>query len=187
VEEVCQSLFDDQTNLAAIAFSFLEQGLGVETMNRVWLRGALVLSLPRVLEDDAAPNEQFLPWLRAAKLNYKKLSIPVELLEMTTEMLNNASDVLLQLQLREFFELASEVEAAANRINQQMSGFFNRLGADKNAIREISSTGLNWCNVQLSMFAEFEALGLTDLELRKEVNELRNATNQLKLVFQRNV
>ena len=106
---------------------------------------------------------------------------------MTTEMLNNASDVLLQLQLREFFELASEVEAAANRINQQMSGFFNRLGADKNAIREISSTGLNWCNVQLSMFAEFEALGLTDLELRKEVNELRNATNQLKLVFQRNV
>ena len=36
-------------------------------------------------------------------------------------------------------------------------------------------------------FAEFEALGLTDLELRKEVNELRNATNQLKLVFQRNV
>jgi hypothetical protein len=34
------------------------------------------------------------------------------------------------------------------------------------------------------MFAEFETLGLTNHELRKEVAELRNATNQLKQVFQ---
>jgi len=185
VEEICQDLFNNQTGLSGLAFSFLEQGLGTETMHRIWMRAALIIALPNILDDNGGPNEKFLPWLRAAKTNYRQLSIPEDLMTLTTELINDASDVLMRLQLRDFFELASDVEAAANRINQQMTGFLNRLGADRNAIRETSIAGLSWCNSQLVMFAEFEALGLTDPELRKEVAELRNATNQLKQVFQR--
>lgn len=187
VEELCQGLFDNQTNLAGVAFSFLEQGLGVETMHRVWVRAALILALPSVLDEGVSPNEQFISWLRVAKSSYSKLPIPEELMQLTTEMMNDASDLLMRLQLRDFFELAGDVEQAANRISQQMTGFFNRLGADKNAIRETAVAGLNWCNAQLAMFAEFEALGLSDYELRKEVNELRSATHQLKQVFQRHL
>jgi hypothetical protein len=184
VEEICQDLFNGNTGLTGVAFSFLEQGLGIETMHRTWMRAALILALPNVLDDNGGPNEKFLPWLRAAKSNYRKLSIPEELMTLSTELMNDASDMLMRLQLRDFFVLASDVEAAANRINQQMTGFWNRLGADKNALRETSVAGLSWCNSQLAMFAEFETLGLTNRELRKEVAELRNATNQLKQVFQ---
>jgi hypothetical protein len=153
----------------------------------VWVRAALILALPSVLDEGVSPNEQFISWLRVAKSSYSKLPIPEELMQLTTEMMNDASDLLMRLQLRDFFELAGDVEQAANRISQQMTGFFNRLGADKNAIRETAVAGLNWCNAQLAMFAEFEALGLSDYELRKEVNELRSATHQLKQVFQRHL
>ena len=180
VEEVCRGILDEDTNLAWIAFSFLQQGLGAETMYRIWLRGALILLLPKVLADDDTPNEQFIGWLKDAKNRRSKLQLPKELMDTTAELLNDASDMLMRLQLRDFFSLAGEVENMTIQINQQMSGFWNRLATDKIELRNRAQAGVDWCNDQLKMFSEFESLGLGDPTLRREVAELRTATNEIR-------
>lgn len=185
VEEVCRGLFDGQNFLFGIGFSFLEQGLDVSTMYRVWLRGALVLALHSVLDENMSPNENFFTWLRQAKIKHKDLQLPEELRKMTDELMNDASDQLMRLQLRDFFELASNVEDMSNQIAQQMNGFWNRLGVDRNEVRLRSQAGVEWCNAQLQMFTDFETLGLTDSDLRSEVAKLRNATSAIKQNLQR--
>jgi hypothetical protein len=180
VEEVCRGIFDEDTNLAWIAFSFLQQGLGVETMYRIWLRGALILLLPKILPEDDSPNEQFIGWLKEAKNQRSRLQLPKELMDTTTELLNDASDMLMRLQLRDFFSLAGDVENMAIQINQQMSGFWNRLATDKTELRNRAQAGVDWCNDQLKMFSDFDSLGLGDPKLRKEVAELRAATNEIR-------
>lgn len=185
VEEVCRGLFDDQRHLFWIGFAFVQQGLDVSTMHRTWLRGALVLALTSILDENVSPNENFFIWLREAKQNQKQLDLPEELRNITAELMNDASDQLMRLQLRDFFEMASDVENMSNQIGQQMNGFWNRLGADRSEIRRRSQAGIQWCNAQLRMFAEYEALGLTDPDLRREVSRLRNATSVIRENLQR--
>lgn len=180
VEEVTNGLFDDQINLAHIAFSFLNQGLGVETRHRIWMRAALVLMLPKLLDDDGVPNEDFIPWLVEAKKASLQLELPDELTKLTKELFADAGDLLVHMHMREFFRLAGDVENAANRISQQMTGFFNRLGADKQAVRETSHTIVSWCNEQIKLFSSFDQIGISDSELRKEISQLRSATQQIK-------
>jgi hypothetical protein len=185
VEEVCQGLFEGNENLAPIAFSFLDQGLGVETMHQIWMRGALVLILHKVLGEDDSPNEKFITWLKEAKTKAQSLSLPDELRDLTAEILSDASDMLMRLQLREFFSVAVDVENMSNEISQSMNGFWNRLATDKNEVRRRTQLGVSWCNEQIQMFIDFESLGLHDVELRREVSELKSATIQIKNNLQR--
>jgi hypothetical protein len=180
VEEVTNGLFDNQEHMASIAFSFLNQGLGVETRQRIWMRAALALLLPKLLGDDGIPHESFIPWITEAKNASRALDLPDELTEMTKELFDTAGDVLVQMQMREFFNLAADVENAVNNMTQQMTGFFNRLSADKQSIRETSQTVIEWCNDQEKMFSSFDQLGIADVDLKNEISQLRRATNDIK-------
>jgi hypothetical protein len=66
-----------------------------------------------------------------------------------------------------------------------MNGFWNRLATDKNEVRRRTQLGVSWCNEQIQMFMDFESLGLHDVELRREVSELKSATIQIKNNLQR--
>lgn len=180
VEEVSRGLFDNQTHLAGIAFSFLNQGLGVETMHRVWMRAGLTMLLPQLLDEDGIPNESFIPWIIEAKQAVNSLGMPDDLRDLTMEMLGDAGDMLVHMHMKGFFVHAGEVERIAHGMNQQMTGFFNRLAANKQQIRETALAVVEWCDEQLMMFQSFDQLGIADLGLRTEIEELRVATDSIR-------
>jgi hypothetical protein len=180
VEQVVRGLFDGQKGSVLIAHSFLKQGLRTETMFRIWIRAALVMALPKIDSSEGTPNEDFYIWLLQAKKEQRNVVMPDELAEMTSKLLNDASDLLFAMHLRAFDATVHTVSGAANRVSQQMNGLFKRLSVDKNEVRKVSRTCSDWCDSQLKMLDEFEILGITNPELFSTLRTSRAMVRSIK-------
>jgi hypothetical protein len=138
------------------------------------------MALPKIDSSEGTPNEDFYIWLLQAKKEQRNVVMPDELAEMTSKLLNDASDLLFAMHLRAFDATVHTVSGAANRVSQQMNGLFKRLSVDKNEVRKVSRTCSDWCDSQLKMLDEFEILGITNPELFSTLRTSRAMVRSIK-------
>ena len=187
VEEVVQqvnAVMADDENLigAGIALKLIEQGLDVSTAPRIILRSLLTFKVAQQAADAGnVPKSEFIGWMREAKnaIGSVAAGSGSELTEFLVRVTNDSGNFLAAVYVDHFADLIREVAPLLDAINQQMSGFLRRMGANRQAIGDASRNVLA---------ASQEALGEIPLlmqiasepELKNQLGKVRDILKEFE-------
>ena len=152
VRSINTNLVDSETERIYfnLGFAFLKNGLDCSTRERVILRGILIMKLPKFLEEDAEPSDKFVEWLSAAQAQVRnfdsKLDLDKEDKEFIVNLLFAAGNTLTALIADASMAQARKLQPAAQSIQRQMTGFLNRMSANRSEITNVSRSIVSWCN-----------------------------------------
>ena len=166
-----------------LGFSFLKNGLDCSTRERIVLRGILILKLSKFLEEDAQPSDKFIEWLSAAQAEVRKFDSKVVLdkedKETLLKLLLAAGNTLTALIADSLITQGRKFQPATQTIQRQMTGFLNRMGANKTEIASISRSIVEWCSDATRTLDSAERL-IEDKELKANLKPVYNSISILK-------
>ena len=132
-----------------LAFSIIDGGLDCSTFHRIAMRSLLIQQLEDMLENNREPSEKFIKWhnqaIRATQSGVVKLTS--EQLEILNNLQERAGNVLAFMFHRALLVQCREIQQAEQQIRQRMTGFFNRMSADKAEVRRVVMRMRDACDV----------------------------------------
>jgi len=187
VEELVQqvnAVMADDENLvgAAIALSFVQQGLDVSTAPRIILRSLLTFRVSRQAADSGdVPKTEFIGWLREAKNAIGSVSANSgsEMTEFLVGVTNDAGNFLAAVYVDHFADLIRQVAPLLDAINHQMSGFLRRMGANRQAIGEASRNILSASREALRDIPLLIQVA-SEPELKSQLGKVRDILNEFE-------
>jgi hypothetical protein len=160
------------------AFKMLQNGLDCSNLVRIGLRFLLMSQLHTQLKEKAPPSDDFFRWHEEASRQMEKLSLTTEQRELFGRMRDEAGNKLGVLTHVALIDLYPTVERAANQIIQKMSGFFNRLTADKSAIGSAAGRIVSGCQEAIRVYERAIPL-VTDSDIRKSMIDVKGYFQQV--------
>jgi hypothetical protein len=160
------------------AFKMLQNGLDCSNLVRIGLRFLLMSQLHTQLKEKALPSDDFFRWHKEASQQMEKLSLTTEQREMFGRMRDEVGNKLGALTHVALIDLYPTVERAANQIIQRMSGFFNRLTADKSAIGSAAGSIVSGCQEAIRVYEQAIPL-VTDSDIRKSMIDVKGYFQQV--------
>jgi hypothetical protein len=185
VRSINSNLFEDDADSLHfnLGMAFLNNGLDCATRERVVMRGVLVLKLSKFLEEDAQPSDKFIEWLSAAQVqvrnHHSKLDLDEEDQEALMNLLYAAGNHLLAVIADSLVTQGRSLQPIIRSMQSQMTGFFNRMSANKAEIASRSSAILEWCNEATLSLDSAEKLS-NDSALKEGVKAVYKSISSLK-------
>ena len=137
-----------------LAFAMIDGGLDRSTFHRIAMRPLLIQQLEDMLETNSKPSEKFIKWHNQATRAIR--SGEAELTPEQVEILNNlqerAGNVLAFMFHRALLAQGGEIERAEQQIRQRMTGFFNRMSADKIELKRVATQIRDACSVAVKTY-----------------------------------
>ena len=137
-----------------LAFAMIDGGLDRSTFHRIAMRPLLIQQLEDMLETNSEPSEKFIKWHNQATRAIR--SGEAELTPEQVEVLNNlqerAGNVLAFMFHRALLAQGGEIERAEQQIRQRMTGFFNRMSADKTEVKRVATQIRDACSVAVKTY-----------------------------------
>jgi len=159
---------NDSSYAESLAFSFLEQGLDCSNYQRVSMRFWLIIAIQEYfLEDNSEPSDKFVKWYSeaATAVEGNWLQITGAEFEVIKNIKEYAGNILGHLYDNALAAKSTDILGIANGVRERMTGFFNRLSADKDQIRNHATRTLAICNVDINTYNSVIPLVVDD-ELR---------------------
>jgi hypothetical protein len=166
-----------------LGFSFLKNGLDCSTRERILLRGILILKLSKFLEKDAQPSDKFIEWLSSAQAEVRKFDSNVVLDKEDKETLLNflleAGNSLTALIADSIITQGRKLQPEVQSIQHQMTGFLNRIGANRADISNKSRSIVGWCSEATRTLDNAERL-IEDKKLKDNLKPVYSSISILK-------
>ena len=147
------------------------------------MRGVLVLKLSKFLEEDAQPSDKFIEWLSAAQVQVRNHRSKLDLDEADQEalmgLLFGAGNHLLAVIADSLITQGRSIQPTIRSMQSQMTGFFNRMSANKTEIASRSSAILEWCNEAILSLDSAEKL-CNDPTLKESVKAVYRSISSMK-------
>ena len=180
-------LVDTESNksfAAAIAFSIIEGGLDCSSFPRISLRPLLTLQIDEVLDTNALPSEKFITWHRevASALASGEAHLTEDQHEVLRGLHERSGNYLAFYSHKALLTNGAGIERGVNSVRNRMSGFLNRLSADKTEVREVSNSLWQACNETIKRYQLLIPL-VTIPEIQKEMTSTLRTFEQLKITI----
>ena len=137
-----------------LAFSMIDGGLDCSTFHRIAMRPLLIQQLENMLENNNEPSEKFIKWhnqaTRAARSG--EAGLTSEQVEILNNLQERAGNVLAFMFHRALLAQGGEIEQAEQQIRQRMTGFFNRMSADRAEVRRVAIQIRDACGVVVKTY-----------------------------------
>jgi len=163
-----------------LAFSMIDGGLDRSTFHRIAMRPLLIQQLENMLETNSEPSEKFIKWhnqaTRAIRSGEAKLT--PEQVDILNNLQERAGNVLAFMFHRALLAQGGEIERAEQQIRQRMTGFFNRMSADKTEVRRVATQIRNACSVAVKAYDQVIPLASVS-ELVDDMKGVRQAIQNI--------
>ena len=154
VRQVNAMLVDEENREMGVnlAFRILKQGIDSSNFGRVMLRLLTCSKIYEVLENGTMPADDFYTWYQQGKSSISKIEVTAEQLEFLKMLREDAGNRLAGMTHIALVKLYGETAPAANRVVQNMSGFFSRLNVDRAAVKDVSRAIVKVCRDAVSEY-----------------------------------
>lgn len=168
---------DKPTNFA---FGLIDAGLQCRSLERISLLAFMVWNLSEVFTDENdVPKDEFIRWIESAYDKFREVGAfadrQKEQVELVKGFVQSATNSLMFLYARGYWNLAMGVEKNVNGILQENAKWFPNRAGIQSASREVVA----WCD---SAIVSCQALRrrCDDRELNNHVDELLKHVNQFR-------
>lgn len=167
--------------VAAIAFAIIDGGLDCSSFPRISLRPLLILQIDEVLERNSLPSDKFITWHGevTSALASRKAQLTEEQHELLSGIHERSGNYLAYFSHKALLANGANIERGVNGVKNRMSGFLNRMSADKAAVREVSNSMWQACNETIKRYQLLIPL-VTIPEIEKEMTNTLRTFEQLK-------
>lgn len=167
-----------------LAFSMIDGGLDCSTFHRIAMRPLLVQQLEDMLENNSEPSEKFIKWHNQATRATRsgEAQITPDQVEILNNLQERAGNILAFMFHRALLTQGGAIEEAEQQIRQRMTGFLNRLSADKTEVRRVAVRMRDACGVIVKTYDQVIPLAsLADLvdDMKKVRQVIQNINNSL--------
>ena len=137
-----------------LAFSMIDGGLDCSTFHRIAMRPLLIQQLENMLETNTEPSEKFIKWHNQATRATRsgEAGLTSEQVEILNNLQERAGNVLAFMFHRALLAQGGEIEQAEQQIRQRMTGFFNRMSADRAEVRRVAIQICDACGVVVKTY-----------------------------------
>jgi hypothetical protein len=181
VRQLSTALLEEEVKKVSIFFAFkmLRNGLNCSNFLRIGFRFLLMSRIHILLEEKAQPSEDFFRWhneaSRAIRYDGSLTTEEKKVLRRMRDEAGNKLGVLTHLALIDHYPA---VEQAANQIIQRMSGFLNRLTADKAAVGSVAGNVISVCQEAIRDYERAIPV-VTDSDIRKSMTDVMGYFQQV--------
>jgi hypothetical protein len=181
VRQLSTALLEEEVKKVSIFFAFnmLRNGLDCSNFLRIGFRFLLMSRIHILLEEKAQPSEDFFRWhneaSRAIRYDGSLTTEEKKVLRRMRDEAGNKLGVLTHLALIDHYPA---VEQAANQIIQRMSGFLNRLTADKAAVGSVAGNVISVCQEAIRDYERAIPV-VTDSDIRKSMTDVMGYFQQV--------
>jgi hypothetical protein len=156
-----------------LAFRLVDKGLDCSTFNRMALRFLLMMQIHKVFEDGAEPSEKLIQWHNEAKTAIQSTGLANEQIEILEDFCARSGNTLGALTHIALTGTYQKVEQMANMIIRRMTGFMNRLTADKRAVSSVSATVVQACKEAVASYNRVIPI-TTEADLKNEMSKVKS-------------
>jgi hypothetical protein len=183
VRSVNKALFDDDgcKTGVSLAFRILSKGVDSSNFERTAMRFIVASQLGKALDEGAMPADEFARWHLEGTTALTKIDLQPEQRELLEYFQKTGGDRLGALTFIALIDVYNNVVDHANKVIQRMSGFLNRMSADKDAIRRVSHAINITCQDAVKDYNRVLPL-ITDIKIREAVV---NHTQQFRNVIEK--
>lgn len=164
---------------AALAMQLISDGLDYSSPQRILVRCLFIGEIAPMFQDgESRPQEKFIAWIKDARNSMTKIITTDEQKTFINNLLDGAGDTLTAIFLNTFAKESSQIDNIATSLRIRMTGFFNRLSADKNAVFKAASLVRDWCRDVERICSQLTAV-VHDPELKDGLATFRRIASQL--------
>lgn len=137
-----------------LAFAMIDGGLDRSTFHRIAMRPLLIQQLTEMLEADSEPSDKFIKWHNQATraIRSGEAELTPEQVEILNDLQERAGNVLAFMFHRALRVQGGQINHAEQQIRQRMTGFFNRMSADKTEVRRVAIQMRDACSVAVKTY-----------------------------------